>query len=72
MKGLPEGIERIAKRKENGESSGDHFSKVYSQSFFWAGLAAKLKLHSVRGGGVILDQISSLTTIILYHFQMVR
>ena len=51
MKGLPEGIERIAKRKENGESSGDHFSKVYSQSFFWAGLAAKLKLHSVRGGG---------------------
>ena len=71
MKGLPEGIERIAKRKENGESSGDHFSKVYSQSFFWAGLAAKLKLHSVRGG-VILDQISSLTTIILYHFQMVR
>ena len=54
MKGLPEGIERIAKRKENGESSGDHFSKVYSQSFFWAGLAAKLKLHSVRGGGLSL------------------
>ena len=40
--------------------------------FFGAEMAAKLKLHSVGRWGGILDHISSMTTIILYYFQMVR